>query len=62
MGRKITGRGATYKESLRLWITSPYYRVEVKSGSMMEHQRQMHGTETKIHWNQLPVSQTEHLT
>ena len=35
--------------------------MELAAGSMMVHHRRMHSTESVIDWNQLPVSQIEHM-
>ena len=34
LGRRITGRGATYQEILRRWITYPDYGVDFTAGLM----------------------------
>ena len=41
---RIVGVGATYRERLRLRIPCLEYRVELISGSMMDHHRRLHGT------------------
>ena len=40
----------------------PYYRVELKTGPMIDHRRCLHGPETAIVWEQIPVNQTENFT
>ena len=59
MGQKSTVKGDTYSEWLRHHITCLYCVVELMTGSMMVHRRHLHGTDTAIDWDQLPVSQTE---
>ena len=58
---RITWYGTTYREFLRKFIPCPDYGEELTDGSMIEHHRYLHGTELYIDWDQLPLSQTEHL-
>ena len=57
---KCTGVGYYYH--MRLWqqIPCPECGFELNAGSITEHRCRMHGTESIIDWNQMPVSQTEH--
>ena len=55
------GEGATYRERLRRRMRCPDYGVDLTSGYMTDHHRQLHGTDTYIDWERLPVSKTEQL-
>ena len=55
------GRGVTYHKRLRSWIPSPDWLVELTAGLMISHRRRTNGTNIEIDWNQLPVSQMEHI-
>ena len=44
-GRSSIGKGATYKECLRIKSPCPYFRVEITAGSMIYHRWQLLGTE-----------------
>ena len=48
VGQGRIGRGEKYKESIRLQISCPYCGVELITGSIMEHHRQMNRTDTEI--------------
>ena len=61
VGRRCTVRGATYHEQLRRQIPFLDCRLELTAGSMTTNRRKMHGTKPEIDWNQLLVSQTEHI-
>ena len=60
MALKCTGVGDSYQVRLRRRIPCPEFEVELTTGSMTAHRRRMHGTEPKIDWSWLPVSQTVH--
>ena len=60
-GTTLHGKGASYRERLRIWIPCPDHKVELNEGSMMSHIRRLHGEETEIDWNWLLVSQNEHI-
>ena len=51
LGRKITWRGATYKERLRHWITCPYFGVDLTAWSMTAHRRRMQSIDPEINCN-----------
>ena len=62
VGQHCTGRGDKYRERLRRRILFPDCGVELNAGSMTAHRRCTHGTGPEIDWNQIPVSQMEHIT
>ena len=61
VGRKSTGKGATYQERLQRCLLLPYYGVDLMARSMMDHFRNLNGTETEIDWDRILTSQAEHL-
>ena len=61
VGQECTGRGANYCNQLRRRIPCTDCGVEFTAGFMTMYRLRMHGTDPEIDWNQLPVSQTEHL-
>ena len=53
---QITGKGATYSESLRRFLLFLYCGVKLTVGYMMDHHRRLHVTEPVIDWYWLPFS------
>ena len=62
MGRRSTGKIATYQESLRKRLLCPDFGVDLMEGSMINHRRRLHGKEMAINRDRLLVSHTDHLT
>ena len=50
----------SYRLRLQRRILFPERRAELTAGSMTEHRRRMHRTETIIDWSWLAVSQAVH--
>ena len=61
VGRKSTGKGATYREKLRRCMPYPDSGVDLAEGFMTSCHRRLHGTDPAIYWDWLPVSQKENL-
>ena len=61
VGWRCMGLGVSYCEQLQRRIPWPECGVEITTGSMSAHRRKINETEPVIYWNQLPVSNTEHL-
>ena len=55
------GKGTKYRERMRRCLPCPNCGVELEAGSMTAHRRRLHGTETAIDWEGLPVSKMDHL-
>ena len=59
--RRSTGEGDNYLERLRRRMLCPDCGVEMMEIYLKYHRRKLYGTNPKIDWDRIPVSQHKHL-